>query len=188
MSTNVKTIPRSGGPRVQVGLCHRYRRGEGSEGPERRHHPPDLGQEERARLHAGVAAEGVSALGVAGTGEAEPKWANIHYRPHRLPGHHLLLGARSRSRAEEPGRSSIPEILRTYEKLGIPLEEQKHARRRRGGRGLRQRLRGDHLQGEAGGDGRHLLLVLRSGAEASRAGARSTWARSCPTPTTFLPR
>ena len=37
---------RSGAAGIQVGLRHRYRRGPGSQGPERRHHSPDLGQEE----------------------------------------------------------------------------------------------------------------------------------------------
>ena len=36
--------------------------------------------------------------------------------------------------------------------------------------------------------GHHLLLVLRSGAGASRPGAASTWARWCPTPTISSPR
>ena len=56
----------------------------------------------------------------------------------------------SRSPASTSLDELDPEILRTYEKLGIPLEEQKHARRRGGGCGVRQRLGGYHLQGEAG--------------------------------------
>ena len=64
-----------------------------------------------------------------------------------------------------------PELRETFEKLGISLDEQKRAGRRGGRCGVRQRLGRDDLQGEAGGAGHHLLLVLRGGARASRAGA-----------------
>ncbi len=39
--------------------------------------------------------------------EGEPKWANLNYRSHRLPGHLLLLGAQAEAAAREPrpGRS-----------------------------------------------------------------------------------
>jgi hypothetical protein len=57
-----------------------------------------------------------------------------------------------------------PELLATYEKLGIPAGGAEDPRRRGGGRGVRQRLRRDHLQGQAGRSGRHLLLDLRGGA------------------------
>jgi ABC-type transport system involved in Fe-S cluster assembly, permease component len=46
-------------------------------------------------------------------------------RADRLPGNRLLLGAQTETRPHEPGGTGS-EILRTYEKLGIPLEEQKH--------------------------------------------------------------
>ena len=100
----------------------------------------------------------------------EPHWANGHASAHRLPGHRLLL----RAEAQMSGPKSLdevdPELLRTYEKLGIPLERAEAARRRGGGRGVRQRFGGDHLQGEAGRARHHLLLVLRSGAGASGTG------------------
>ena len=46
-----------------MGIRHRHRRGAGSQGAERGHHSPDLGQEERAGVHARLAAEGVPPLG-----------------------------------------------------------------------------------------------------------------------------
>ena len=93
------------------------------QGPERRHRPPDLGQEERAGVHAGVAPEGLPPLA-----DAERSRAQVGQRPlpaDRLPGHHLLLGAQDQ---EATGRRawtrSIRRLLETYEKLGIPLQEQ----------------------------------------------------------------
>ena len=75
-----------------------------------------------------------------------------------------------------------PELLRTYEKLGIPL--------RGAGDAARPGVAvdavfdsvsvGDHLQGEAGRAGHHLLLVLRGGARTSGAGAASTSASVVP--------
>ena len=50
------------------------------------------------------------------------------------------------------------EILRTYEKLGIPLEEQNPARRRGRGCDLRQRQRGNHRQEHAREIRRDLLV------------------------------
>jgi Fe-S cluster assembly protein SufB len=71
-----------------------------------------------------------------------------------------------------------PELLRTYEKLGIPLKEQMILAGRRGrrgcarrgpqgrrGRGVRQRLRRHDLPGGAGEGGRDLLLDLRGDQE-----------------------
>lgn len=55
--------------------------------------------------------------------EAEPKWANVHYPP---------IDYQSISYYAAPKKSTLksldevdPEILRTYEKLGIPLQERK---------------------------------------------------------------
>ena len=81
-----------------------------------------------------------------------------------------------------------PELLRTYEKLGIPLGEQERAGRGRGRRRVRQRLGRDHLQGEAGRARHHLLLDLRSGARSIRSWCASISAASCPTATTTSPR
>ncbi|HYY68466.1 MAG TPA: Fe-S cluster assembly protein SufB [Terriglobales bacterium] len=56
--------------------------------------------------------------------EAEPKWANIHYGPIDYQAITYYSAPK-----QKPSLKSLdeldPEILRTYEKLGIPLEEQK---------------------------------------------------------------
>ena len=56
--------------------------------------------------------------------QAEPKWANIHYTPIDYQDIHYYSAPKmkkSKSSLEEVD----PEILKTYEKLGIPLDEQK---------------------------------------------------------------
>ena len=56
--------------------------------------------------------------------EAEPKWANVHYGP--IDYQDIVYYSAPK---QKPGLRSLdeldPEILRTYEKLGIPLAEQK---------------------------------------------------------------
>jgi Fe-S cluster assembly protein SufB len=58
------------------------------------------------------------------TAQAEPKWANIHYGP--IDYQDIVYYSAPKQR---PNLNSLedldPEILRTYEKLGIPLLEQK---------------------------------------------------------------
>src|ERR1700724_2862988 len=57
--------------------------------------------------------------------QAEPKWANVKYGP--IDYQEIVYYSAPK---QKPGLTSLeeldPEILRTYEKLGIPLEEQKH--------------------------------------------------------------
>jgi Fe-S cluster assembly protein SufB len=57
--------------------------------------------------------------------QAEPKWANVKYAP--IDYQDIVYYSAPK---QKPGLASLeeldPEILRTYEKLGIPLEEQKH--------------------------------------------------------------
>src|ERR1700756_953606 len=56
--------------------------------------------------------------------QAEPKWANVRYGP--IDYQDIVYYSAPK---QKPGLASLgeldPEILRTYEKLGIPLEEQK---------------------------------------------------------------
>src|SRR5437660_6624117 len=56
--------------------------------------------------------------------QAEPKWANVKFRPINYQGITYYSDPK-----QKPGLKSLdeldPEILRTYEKLGIPLAEQK---------------------------------------------------------------
>ena len=118
-------------------------------------------------LHARLAAQGLPPL-------ADDERAALAERAvpaDRLPGHRLLLGAEvEEGRSEEPrrGRSRAAPHLR---EARHPAARAGDARRRGGGRGVRQRVGGDHVQGQAGRDGHHLLLLLRGGARASRAGA-----------------
>ncbi|PYS32690.1 MAG: Fe-S cluster assembly protein SufB, partial [Acidobacteria bacterium] len=53
----------------------------------------------------------------------EPTWANVHYPPIDYQG--IRYYSAPKARRNEPGNLADvdPELLRTYEKLGIPLEE-----------------------------------------------------------------
>jgi Fe-S cluster assembly protein SufB len=57
--------------------------------------------------------------------EAEPKWANIHYAP--IDYHDMIYYSAPKTKAEGPQSLDEvdPKLLETYEKLGIPLSEQK---------------------------------------------------------------
>ena len=55
---------------------------------------------------------------------AEPKWANVHYRP--IDYQDIIYYAAPKQQPKYDSLDEVdPELLRTYEKLGIPLEEQK---------------------------------------------------------------
>src|SRR3989449_3156357 len=56
--------------------------------------------------------------------QAEPKWANIHYPP--IDYQKIIYYAAPKSKDDRPKslEEVDPELLRTYEKLGIPLREQ----------------------------------------------------------------
>ncbi len=58
-------------------------------------------------------------------GMREPKWANIHYGPIDYQGMVYYAAPKSKGEGPKSLEEVDPEILRTYEKLGIPLEEQK---------------------------------------------------------------
>ena len=84
-------------------------------------------QEERAAVDAGLAAEGVSPLA---DDERAARWPMIKYPPIDYQAIDLLLGAQSRSsRALD---EVDPELLKTYEKLGMPLHERERCWRERG--------------------------------------------------------
>src|SRR5215471_8145652 len=56
--------------------------------------------------------------------QAEPKWANLHYGP--IDYQNIVYYSAPRKKPDVKSLGEIdPEILQTYEKLGIPLEEQK---------------------------------------------------------------
>ncbi|HUK46297.1 MAG TPA: Fe-S cluster assembly protein SufB [Terriglobales bacterium] len=56
--------------------------------------------------------------------EAEPKWANVHYPPINYQDIYYYSAPKQKAKLESLDELD-PEILRTYEKLGIPLQEQK---------------------------------------------------------------
>jgi len=56
--------------------------------------------------------------------QAEPKWANIHYGP--IDYQDIVYYSAPKQRPQRASLDELdPELLRTYQKLGIPLEEQK---------------------------------------------------------------
>src|SRR5882762_7827434 len=56
--------------------------------------------------------------------QAEPKWANIHYPP--IDYQKIIYYAAPKAKDDRPKslEEVDPELLKTYEKLGIPLREQ----------------------------------------------------------------
>ena len=163
--------------RLQVGLGDRHRDGPRAQGAERGHHPADLGAQGGARLAAGMAAEGVRRLAADDRAALGARRACAD----RLPGPALLRRAEEEAGAEEPGRgrSGAAEDLREArhpaEGAGDPGRRRSGVRRGRqpgrGGRGVRQRLGGDHVPRDAAEGGRDLLPDLRGGARPSGAGA-----------------
>jgi Fe-S cluster assembly protein SufB len=59
------------------------------------------------------------------TSQAEPKWANVHYPP--IDYQDIIYYSAPKTRADGPKSLDDvdPKLLETYEKLGIPLSEQK---------------------------------------------------------------
>ena len=55
----------------------------------------------------------------------EPTWHNLKIEPIDYQAHQLLLGAEEEGGAQRAWTRSIPRCGKTFEKLGIPLEEQK---------------------------------------------------------------
>ncbi len=109
----------------------------------------------------------------------EPTWANVHYPPID----YQAIVYYSAPKSMKDGPKSLdevdPELLKTYEKLGIPLREQALLA------GVAVDAVFDSVsvattfKDKLAEVGHHLLLVLRGGARAPRAGAASTSARWC---------
>ncbi len=57
--------------------------------------------------------------------EAEPKWANIHYPPIDYQDIIYYSAPKTKERGPKSLNKVDPKLLETYEKLGIPLSEQK---------------------------------------------------------------
>src|SRR5262249_54330319 len=53
----------------------------------------------------------------------EPAWANVHYPPIDYQGIRYYSAPKTRANAPKSLSEVDPELLRTYEKLGIPLKE-----------------------------------------------------------------
>ena len=88
-------------------------------GLERRHDPADFGQEERARVAARIPPQGVSALArrwTSRSGRTSSTRRSISRRS-------ATTRRRSRSRSSRSMDEVDPELLRTFEKLGVPMNE-----------------------------------------------------------------
>ena len=128
-------------PGLRMGLRLRHRAGIRAQGPERRHRPLHLGQEERARVDARLAAQGLSRLARDGGGQL----GQARHPRDRLPGRLLLRRAQGEAEARQPrrGRSRNPARLREARHPDRGAEGARRGRRRaqgRGRRGVRQRL------------------------------------------------
>ena len=55
----------------------------------------------------------------------EPTWHNVHYAKIDYQDISYLLGAEEEARCSTAWTKSIPELRSTFDKLGIPLDEQK---------------------------------------------------------------
>ena len=93
----------------------------------------------------------------------EPTWQNVKYDPINYQDI-VYYSAPKKKKVLNSLDEVDPEVRATFDKLGIPLEEQKLLRRRRGRRGVRQRLGGDDVPREAGRARDHLHVVLGGGA------------------------
>ena len=78
----------------------------------------------------------------------EPTWQNVHYPPIDYQAIVYYSAPKPEGRAEEPRRGR-PEAARDLREARHPPARAREARRRRRGRGLRQRLGRDDLPGEA---------------------------------------
>ena len=154
-----------------MGLRLRRRAGVRAQGPQRRHGPLHLGQEERARMDARLAAQGLSRLARDGGGQL----GQARHPRDRLPGRLLLRRAQgeAEARVARRARSRNPPHLREARHPDRGAEGARRRRRRSEGRrrrGVRQRQRRHHLPRGAEEGRRHLPLHLRSDPRASGAG------------------
>ncbi len=154
-------------PGVQVRLHDRRRGRPAAAGARRAHRPGHLAPQGRARVDARVAPEGVSRLAEDGV----PRLVQRALRADRLPGDQLLLRAQAAQAAEQPRRGG-PRGPGHVRQAGHSAGRADGPGRRGRGRRVRQRVGGHDVQEEAGRARDHLLLVLRGGPRAPRAGAQ----------------
>ena len=115
----------------------------------------------------------------------EPRWAKLHHPPidYQDTIYYSAPKAKKKSLDEVD-----PELLATFEKLGIPLTRARSSGGRGRGRGVRQRFGGHDVQEPS------WPRWASSSARSPRRCASipswcaSTWARWCPTPTIISPR
>ncbi len=103
---------------------------------------------------------------------ARDEGARLGARPlpeDRLPERLLLCRAQEHAAETEPGRSR-PQAAGDLRQARHSAAGADAAGRRGGGRGVRLRVGGHHLQGEAGGSGRDLLPDLRGDPRSRRSG------------------
>ena len=101
----------------------------------------------------------------------EPRWARVKYPADRLSGRLLLFGAEIEAEARQP-RSGRSETARNLQEARYPDHRAKAAGRRRRRCRVRQRVRGDDVQGKAEGSRRYLLPDVRGAADAPRTRAQ----------------
>ena len=98
----------------------------------------------------------------------EPRWwPNINYPP--IDYQDIIYYSAPKPKKQLNSLDEVDPELLQHVREARHLARRAEAAHRRGRRcGLRQRLGGDHLQGQAGRAGHHLLLVLRGGAATIR--------------------
>ena len=155
-----------------MGLRFRHRAGIRAQGPERRHRPLHLGQEERARVDARLAPQGLSRLARDGGGQL----GQARHPRDRLPGRLLLRRAQGEAQARSAWTSSIPKSSASTRSSAS------RSRSRRCSPGSKARAkvavdavfdsvsRRDHLPRGAEEGGSHLPLHLRGDPRISGAG------------------
>ena len=101
----------------------------------------------------------------------DPAWHNVHVTPVDYQSIIYYSAPKPKKQLAVAGRSG-PGDAGDVRQAGHLAPGAEAAVQRRRGRRVRQRLRRHHVQGNAGREGHHLLLVLRGRAGASRPGAR----------------
>ena len=121
MTTATETIEQLANREYKYGFVTDIESRDDSQGPERGRRPADLGEEERAGVAARVAPQGVPAL--ADDGGAELAATSSTTRST------TRTSSTTRRRRRRQVLNSLdevdPEVRATFEKLGIPLDEQK---------------------------------------------------------------
>ena len=121
MATALETVREYSGSDYKYGFVTDIEAEIARQGPERGHHPPHLGQEGRAGVAARVAAQGATATGRRWRSRTGPtsSYPPIDYQAI------IYYSAPEAERRRPKSLDEVdPELLRTYEKLGIPLREQ----------------------------------------------------------------